>query len=158
MTNKPPNYTASAKADDSAGVKVKKDSGKFSWTPENERKLLLFTHAFATVSTAEFEKLLEHFPGTNMNGIKIRYSRLRVEKTKLAEEYNFAGMGNSALTGEDGAKETPRKSSARGKKRAADGEDGPATPMKKGRKGKVMEGEAPSNDLGEVKKEKEDEI
>ncbi|KAJ4353814.1 uncharacterized protein N0V89_005544 [Didymosphaeria variabile] len=171
----PPKNTASAKADGSTGVRARKEGGKFSWTAENERKVHLLpsrshhvpNHRSSSSSPTHSQPspLLNSrsswsiFPArTNMNGIKIRYSRLRIEKNKLAEEYGFAGIGNGALTGEDRSKETPNKITARGKKRASDGEDGATTPVKKGKREKMVENEAPSNDLGEVKKEEEDEI
>ncbi|KAJ4303044.1 hypothetical protein N0V90_001935 [Kalmusia sp. IMI 367209] len=129
----PPKKATAAKAD--AG----EDGDKaFRWSAENERKLLLFTHTFHTISTGDFERLLEHFPGTNLNGIKIRYSRLRVEKAKLAEQYGLAVEDTKAATPKGDKAGTP-KATPKGRKRGAKDDGGEAaTPSaKKGKKSKV---------------------
>ncbi|OCK82839.1 hypothetical protein K432DRAFT_423857 [Lepidopterella palustris CBS 459.81] len=59
---------------------------KFKWTVENERKLLLLILGRVPSSDKEYKDLLPSFPGTNLNGVKIRVSRLRVEQRKLLEQ------------------------------------------------------------------------
>ena len=93
---------------------------------------------------------MTNWAGTNLNGIKIRYSRLRGEKQKLAEENGFKGLGEDRSKPGSSTAGTPK-----GKKRAAkgtgtDGDDlaASASPTKKGKKGGQV-------DTKEVKKEED---
>ncbi|KAF1971742.1 hypothetical protein BU23DRAFT_599991 [Bimuria novae-zelandiae CBS 107.79] len=96
----------------------------FHWTPENERKLLLFMVGTTAFSKEDTERLAEQaFKGTSASGVKQKANKLRVEHRALYEEHGWPiPDGKPAVS--------------KGKKRAAgaDGDDAPATPAKKGKK------------------------
>ncbi|KAI8940604.1 hypothetical protein NX059_001877 [Plenodomus lindquistii] len=79
----PPKRNTAATTGDGEG-----EGGAFRWTPELERKLLVLIQG-RQLNGAEYERLLSVFPGTNLNGVKIRCSRLRVEQRRLYEEYGW---------------------------------------------------------------------
>ncbi|KAF2847305.1 hypothetical protein T440DRAFT_539868 [Plenodomus tracheiphilus IPT5] len=105
------------------------ESGAFRWTPENERRLLVLTQG-RQLNGAEYERLLTVFPGTNLNGVRIRCSRLRVEQRKLYEEYGW-DLDSAVVAGGATAKKT---ATTTGKKRGAvRDEGGEESPKKRGR-------------------------
>ncbi|KAL5382745.1 hypothetical protein DPSP01_006304 [Paraphaeosphaeria sporulosa] len=118
------------------------DGDKFSWTAENERKLLLFMIGTTSFTKEDTERLAEHaFNGPSANAIKQRANKIRIEHRALYEEHGWP-----APDGKPAVKAATPKTKKRG---AADGtDDAPATPSKKGKKGKAAEdGDGPSNDL-----------
>ncbi|KAF2446199.1 hypothetical protein P171DRAFT_483565 [Karstenula rhodostoma CBS 690.94] len=139
------------------------NGGKFSWTVENEKKLLLFMLNTTSFSQEDNERLAASaFPGSSHNSIRQRTSKLRQEHRALYEEYGWTCPDGKPATKSD----TPKKTATpKGKKRAAatDGpdDDVPTTPVKKVKKGKSVkempaaeDGDAPSNDLfGGIKAE-----
>ncbi|KAK7190006.1 hypothetical protein PSPO01_03727 [Paraphaeosphaeria sporulosa] len=135
------------------------DGDKFSWTAENERKLLLFMIGTTSFTKEDTERLAEHAfngglltppptsttlicnTGPSANAIKQRANKIRIEHRALYEEHGWP-----APDGKPAVKAATPKTKKRG---AADGtDDAPATPSKKGKKGKAAEdGDGPSNDL-----------
>lgn len=64
--------------------------------------------------------ILTHSPGTNLNGVKIKVSRFRVEQRKLFDEYGWTLPDGGAVLKKGGsAASTPRKTPTT-KKRGAD--------------------------------------
>ncbi|KAF2028383.1 hypothetical protein EK21DRAFT_69884 [Setomelanomma holmii] len=116
--------------------------GAFRWTLENERKLLILTKG-RYLTSEDYERLLTVFPGTNLNGVKIKCSRFRVEQRNMYEELGWTlpegGAGHSGTKrkkmgvskGDDGDEEKggptkkPRAKKAGGKKdgKKASGEE-----------------------------------
>ncbi|KAI4945859.1 hypothetical protein J4E91_007773 [Alternaria rosae] len=104
----------------------------------------------------DYERLVGAFPGTNLNGVKIKVSRFRVEQRKLFDEYGWTLPDGGAVLKKGGGAATPRKTPG-SKKRSAeavDGADGEeedelATPTKKprGRKPKVKKEEVEEEDI-----------
>ncbi|KAJ4353813.1 uncharacterized protein N0V89_005543 [Didymosphaeria variabile] len=144
------------------------EGDKFSWTPENERKLFLFMIGTTSFSKEDTERLAEHafkgncIPvpnfaftlitlhiGTSANAIKQRANKIRIEHRALYEEHGWPTPDGKPAVKAAG---TPKK------KRAADGDVAPSTPAKKGKKGKAADDEPPSNDLGGAIKAEESEI
>ncbi|KAH7122532.1 hypothetical protein B0J11DRAFT_569329 [Dendryphion nanum] len=120
---------------DSAANGENNGDGAFRWTAENERKLLMLTMG-RTLSADDYEKILEQFPGTNLNGIKIRTSRLRCERVNIFAELGWdlpeGGKAVKRSTGVKGdTKITPKK------KRAAKDEDETPTKPRVTKKAKV---------------------
>ncbi|KAL1608217.1 hypothetical protein SLS60_003156 [Paraconiothyrium brasiliense] len=86
---------------------------------------------------------------TSASAVKQRANKIRVEHRALYEEHGWpAPDGKPAVK----ATGTPKK------KRAADGDDAPATPAKKGKKGKAANEEPPSNDMGGAIKAEESDM
>ncbi|KAH7074614.1 hypothetical protein BKA63DRAFT_596131 [Paraphoma chrysanthemicola] len=78
----PPKKKAASPDDNADG------SGTFRWTLENERKLLILTQG-RYLTADDYERLVTVFPGTNLNGVKIRTSRLRVEQRNMYEQLGW---------------------------------------------------------------------
>ncbi|KAH7386779.1 hypothetical protein DE146DRAFT_182442 [Phaeosphaeria sp. MPI-PUGE-AT-0046c] len=105
-------------------------NGKFLWTVENERKLLILTQG-RYLTGEDYERLTTVFPGTTKKAITVRVSKLRVEQRDLYKELGWE-------LPEGGAK----------RKASGAGEESPAkkarSPTKKGKKSdeeKVVEEE-----------------
>ncbi|KAL5421691.1 hypothetical protein PMIN06_006319 [Paraphaeosphaeria minitans] len=144
-------------------------SDKFSWTPENERKLLLFMIGTTSFSKEDTERLAEHaFKGTSASAVKQKANKMRIEHRAIYEEHGWPTPDGKPAVKSD--KDTPKKAAtSRTKKRAAAAADGtddaPATPSKKGRKDAAAEekvsedGDGPGDNLdGGIKAEAADEI
>ncbi|KAH6848476.1 hypothetical protein BKA58DRAFT_349026 [Alternaria rosae] len=107
------------------------EGGAFRWTLENANKLLILTQG-RYLTGEDYERLVSVFPGTNLNGVKIKVSRFRVEQRKLFDEYGWtlpdggAVLKKGAVDGADGEEEdelaTPTKK-PRGRKPKAKKED-----------------------------------
>ncbi|ORY09905.1 hypothetical protein BCR34DRAFT_363062 [Clohesyomyces aquaticus] len=82
----------------SDGAGAAEGEKKFSWTPENDRKLMVLMLGTTNLTQTDVEKLLRFFPGTTFNGIKIRYSRLRGEQRKLHEDAGEAIPGATSTS------------------------------------------------------------
>ncbi|KAH3907013.1 hypothetical protein HBI56_113970 [Parastagonospora nodorum] len=98
------------------------------------------------LSGEDYERLVTAFPGTNLNGVRIKCSRFRVEQRNLYEELGWALPDGGAV------KKTPSK-------RGAD-DQGEGTPTKKPRakKGKGKKDEVVKSDEGEGDAEPGDEV
>ncbi|CAN9385007.1 unnamed protein product [Alternaria alternata] len=83
--------------------------GKFSWTADNERTLLLLTMG-RTITSDDHHKLVEALPpGTNWNAIRQRFGKMRKEQRARMEELGW--------TLPDGATETPTKTPTKSPKK-----------------------------------------
>ncbi|KAB2100556.1 hypothetical protein AG0111_0g11262 [Alternaria gaisen] len=83
--------------------------GKFSWTTDNERTLLLLTMG-RTITSDDHHKLVEALPpGTNWNAIRQRFGKMRKEQRARMEELGW--------TLPDGATETPTKTPTKSPKK-----------------------------------------
>ncbi|KAI4918658.1 hypothetical protein J4E90_003045 [Alternaria incomplexa] len=136
---------------------VEAEGGAFRWTLENANKLLILTQG-RYLTGEDYERLVSVFPGTNLNGVKIKVSRFRVEQRKLFDEYGWTLPDGGAVLKKT---PTPRKN----KKRDAEAEDEedssdetPKAKKPRGRKAKAkkeesVEAEVEEEDCGKVKEE-----
>ncbi|KAH6848477.1 hypothetical protein BKA58DRAFT_473942 [Alternaria rosae] len=94
--------------------------GKFCWTPENERTLLLLAMNRGTLTKDDYYKMVGAFPGpagTNWDAIRQRFIKMRKEQRALCEQLDWPLPS--------GAEKTPRKTPNKSpKKRGAGGEKG----------------------------------
>ncbi|OAL02578.1 hypothetical protein IQ06DRAFT_367114 [Phaeosphaeriaceae sp. SRC1lsM3a] len=128
-----------------AAIGTEDGNGAFRWTLENEKKLLILTQG-RYLSGEDYERLVKVFPGTNLNGVKIKVSRFRVQQRDLYKELGWD-------LPEGGAK---RKNSGGGGSREETPTKKARTPSKKGKKEveeKVEEDEVESEEGVNVKKE-----
>ncbi|CAI6333378.1 unnamed protein product [Periconia digitata] len=152
----PPKKTAAAAAPAADGEQ------KFSWTVENERRLLILCIGRGTISGNEYREFLKAMPaGASFEGVRQRFGKLKREQKAIYEECGLAASPDNADAS------APPSSSAnqaapKGKKRAApaatasdnnnDGAEEPAPKPKKarGRKKKVeanVDGEDAGNEV-----------
>ncbi|KAJ4402266.1 hypothetical protein N0V91_007299 [Didymella pomorum] len=61
---------------------------KFSWTPENDRILLLLALGRAT-GPADYEKFVSALSGANFQGVRQRISKLRMEQKRKYEDMGW---------------------------------------------------------------------
>ncbi|KAI4607244.1 hypothetical protein J4E83_009700 [Alternaria metachromatica] len=135
------------------------EGGAFRWTLENANKLLILTQG-RYLTGEDYERLVSVFPGTNLNGVKIKVSRFRVEQRKLFDEYGWTLPDGGAVLKKT---PTPRKNKKRDAEEDAGEEDGvedetPKAKKPRGRKAKVkkeesVEAEVEEEDGGGVKEE-----
>ncbi|PSN71132.1 hypothetical protein BS50DRAFT_584668 [Corynespora cassiicola Philippines] len=119
----PPKKAAPAPADNDG------EKG-FRWTPENEKKLLLLVTSFRPISPEEWNDIVTVFPGSNLNGVKIRTSRLRIQGRELRFEHGLEDEEDKKALA--ASKELKEKN-----KRAAEEDPLPVKPVvKKTRKSK----------------------
>ncbi|KAL1608735.1 hypothetical protein SLS59_001925 [Nothophoma quercina] len=120
---------------------------KFSWTPENDRTLLLLSLG-RNVGTADYEKFVTAVPaGANFQGVRQRISKLRVEQKKKYEELGWELTTEATTKAKTPA--TPKK------RKGGDEEGGQETPVKKGRAKKAAKSEdkVQDDEEGDVKGE-----
>ncbi|KAI4929148.1 hypothetical protein J4E85_005773 [Alternaria conjuncta] len=137
------------------------EGGAFRWTLENANKLLILTQG-RYLTGEDYERLVSVFPGTNLNGVKIKVSRFRVEQRKLFDEYGWTLPDGGAVLKKT---PTPRKNKKRDAEAEGENDEEDETPKAKkprGRKAKAkkeesVEAEAEEEDSGEVKEEGLDE-
>ncbi|KAI4653157.1 uncharacterized protein J4E79_008670 [Alternaria viburni] len=142
------------------------EGGAFRWTLENANKrnqLLILTQG-RYLTGEDYERLVSVFPGTNLNGVKIKVSRFRVEQRKLFDEYGWTLPDGGAVLKKT---PTPRKNKKRdAEEEAGDGDDveeeTPKAKKPRGRKSKAkkeesVEAEVEEEDSGKVKEEVLDE-
>ncbi|KAF2823953.1 hypothetical protein CC86DRAFT_408965 [Ophiobolus disseminans] len=129
-------------------------NGAFRWTLENERKLLILIQN-RTLAAEDYDRLLTAFPGTNLNGVKIKCSRFRVEQRNTYEELGWqlpeGGAGAKRKKDEpDTPVKKPRaKKETKAKESEDDGEgvkDEPETPVKKPRAKKAAKAKESEDD------------
>ncbi|KAK3202342.1 hypothetical protein GRF29_161g864972 [Pseudopithomyces chartarum] len=147
----PPKKTKSAAGPSSE----ESDDKPFHWSPENDRKLLLFMIGTTSFSGEDTERLAQHaFQGTTASAVKQRANKIRVEHRTLYEKYGW--------TAPDGKPAAKASSTPKGRKRAAntkdvDEDNAQASPTKKSKVGKAAESkgdDGPGNDLdGGIKNE-----
>ncbi|KAI4681368.1 uncharacterized protein J4E84_007604 [Alternaria hordeiaustralica] len=138
------------------------EGGAFRWTLENANKvnqLLILTQG-RYLTGEDYERLVSVFPGTNLNGVKIKVSRFRVEQRKLFDEYGWTLPDGGAVLKKT---PTPRKNKKRdAEEEAGDGDDveeeTPKAKKPRGRKAKAkkeacVEAEVEEEDSGKVKEE-----
>ncbi|KAI4663289.1 uncharacterized protein J4E78_003700 [Alternaria triticimaculans] len=135
------------------------EGGAFRWTLENANKLLILTQG-RYLTGEDYERLVSVFPGTNLNGVKIKVSRFRVEQRKLFDEYGWTLPDGGAVLKKT---PTPRKNKKRdAEEEAGDGDDveeeTPKAKKPRGRKAKakkeeIVEAEVEEEDSGKVKEE-----
>ncbi|KAI4704910.1 hypothetical protein J4E89_009495 [Alternaria sp. Ai002NY15] len=140
------------------------EGGAFRWTLENANKLLILTQG-RYLTGEDYERLVSVFPGTNLNGVKIKVSRFRVEQRKLFDEYGWTLPDGGAVLKKT---PTPRKNKKRdaeaeGEEDEEDEEDKtPKAKKPRGRKAKAkkeesVEAEVEEEDSKDVKEEVPDE-
>ncbi|KAI4915388.1 uncharacterized protein J4E92_009342 [Alternaria infectoria] len=135
---------------------------------EGGRNQLLILTQGRYLTSEDYERLVSVFPGTNLNGVKIKVSRFRVEQRKLFDEYGWTlpdggavlkktptprknkkrGAEAEAGEGDDVEEETPKAKKPRGRKAKAKG---------KAKKEACVEAEVEEEDDGKVKDEVLDE-
>ncbi|KAF2631309.1 hypothetical protein BU25DRAFT_227445 [Macroventuria anomochaeta] len=104
---------------------------KFSWTPENDRTLLLLSLG-RNIGTADYEKFVTALPaGANFQGVRQRICKLRAEQKKKHEDMGWE------LTREATAK---TKAPATPKKRKSSEEDGDGETPVKAKKARARKG------------------
>ncbi|KAG9195877.1 hypothetical protein G6011_00998 [Alternaria panax] len=108
--------------------------GKFSWTAENDRTLLVLTMGRA-LTTEDFHKLAKDAlpPGTNWNAVRQRVSKMRVEQRKRFEDLGWAMPESAAKTPTKTPKGTPKKRAAATDKNDEGGDAETESPTKKPR-------------------------
>ncbi|KAI4678922.1 uncharacterized protein J4E88_006210 [Alternaria novae-zelandiae] len=133
------------------------EGGAFRWTLENANKLLILTQG-RYLTGEDYERLVSVFPGTNLNGVKIKVSRFRVEQRKLFDEYGWTLPDGGAVLKKT---PTPRKNKKRDTEAEGEEDEEDETPKAKkprGRKAKAkkeacVEAEAEEEDSKDVKEE-----
>ncbi|KAF2639004.1 hypothetical protein P280DRAFT_481775 [Massarina eburnea CBS 473.64] len=104
---------------------------KFTWTVENERKLLLLCMGRPNLNPNDYREFINALPaGANYNGVRIKVSKFRIEQRAIYAEQGWTAPDGKPATA---ANETPK-----GKKRAAtddnDDADGGTKPQKSAKK------------------------
>ncbi|KAI4915387.1 uncharacterized protein J4E92_009341 [Alternaria infectoria] len=100
--------------------------GKFRWTAENERTLLLLAMNRGTLTKDDYHKMVGAFPGpagTNWDAIRQRFIKMRKEQRALCEQLGWPLPCDAEKT----PTKTPGKSPKKREKGGAEkGEDGAA--------------------------------
>ncbi|KAJ4379133.1 hypothetical protein N0V86_005176 [Didymella sp. IMI 355093] len=139
------------KAAEGAEAAAAGGEAKFSWTPENDRTLLLLSLG-RNIGTADYEKFVTALPaGANFQGVRQRISKLRMEQKKKYEDLGWE-LTTQATT-KTKAPVTPRK--RKGGEEGETGEDTPAQAKKpRAKKGAKSEEKVyDDEDSGDVKAE-----
>ncbi|KAI4653158.1 uncharacterized protein J4E79_008671 [Alternaria viburni] len=93
--------------------------GKFRWTAENERTLLLLAMNRGTLTKDDYHKMVGAFPGpagTNWDAIRQRFIKMRKEQRALCEKLDWPLPGD--------AEKTPTKTPGKSSKKREKGEEG----------------------------------
>ncbi|KAI4613297.1 uncharacterized protein J4E87_009944 [Alternaria ethzedia] len=93
--------------------------GKFRWTAENERTLLLLAMNRGTLTKDDYHKMVGAFPGpagTNWDAIRQRFIKMRKEQRALCEQLDWPLPCDT--------EKTPTKTPGKSPKKREKGEDG----------------------------------
>ncbi|KAF2676737.1 hypothetical protein K458DRAFT_410209 [Lentithecium fluviatile CBS 122367] len=134
----PPKKAAAGKAAATSPVLDAGGEVKFTWTPENERLLLLLA-ARSSIGRADYTEFLKAMPtntrspsaGCTFEGLRQKFQKMRREQREIYDKMGWvlndscpapANAANAANTSKDGETTEKLQKAAKGKKRAAAGD------------------------------------
>ncbi|KAI4606092.1 hypothetical protein J4E80_010300 [Alternaria sp. BMP 0032] len=130
------------------------EGGAFRWTLENANKLLILTQG-RYLTGEDYERLVGVFPGTNLNGVKIKVSRFRVEQRKLFDEYGWTLPDGGAVLKKT---PTPRKNKKRDAEAEGENDEEDETPKAKKPRGRPAKAKKGSSVEAEVEEEHSEKV